>query len=302
MTNIYELITTSKMCPTDMQQLTFTDASKIRYNFFFMPSGGVVNLYNNDETQYSQFSRATLLNTYSRPPIGNLNKTGNYTHSTPLDYIRVVNSGNRGVVSHELMLQGNTMITSGQLSGCMVCSVFFPFLGRTLFFHIGRDYEIDKKTMGEEDYTQQEKNRDLFWSMKSHFEMSDLFNYQYRPNGELNQKDYPISDAELLVRLHHMIGFLKSRVVIDIFISEYESNRTYSCFGRKHFQLTEDYNVITLRYYDSKAVFYATYAHCSDKARLWSTLYTECIDNMRDEHNELVYPCVHREEYQLIKK
>lgn len=126
-----------------------------------------------------------------------------------LSYSYVPNSLCNGIVCLSKRITNNVdiLISSGRLSGCMVCSLYLPDANELYFMHIGKNADHCNA-----EYTQQQKNADLF----------RCINLLLFPKEEIDVIN--MSDDDLNAKLLEKLSLYSQRAFIHIYISALSAN------------------------------------------------------------------------------
>ncbi len=174
-----------------------------------------------------------------------------YKYGKALNYIYLPNHFRRGVAIAKISSSKNEnfLISSGQLSGCTVCSMYVKEFNRIYFFHVGKAYSIDNQ-----DYPQNLKNIDLYNSIAIAVD-EDIINVQL------------LTDEQLLYNLYKLLNTIDYTIQINIFIRADDDNiHSLNC---KSISLKTINSGIYLRYYNSHAQMLTTMC----KNQLYSVHY-----------------------------
>lgn len=161
-------------------------------------------------------------------------------YKTPLIYMYVPNYSKRGVsiATVDGSKNENHLISSGQLSGCTVCSLYMKEINSIYFFHVGKSNSVDKNP-----YTQDQKNVDLYNAIAFTVKKGNI---------NMNQ----LTDEQLLDNLCILLNEIQGKVQINIFIRKEENNQCH--LNCESASLKTNNSNIYLRYYTNYAQMLAT--------------------------------------------
>lgn len=158
-----------------------------------------------------------------------------------MQFATIRNSFHQGVV-YATIRDNNYLVTSDKLSGCMVCSIYFPSEQELYFYHVGADNNNPENAIGSK-YLPEYKNTDLlnaiYLSMNREYTIEDKV---------------VLSDIRFSNMLLDFLNSLNKRVIVHIYIGVIDEHPQHD-FDTDHLSIKRRNVIMELRYYRTLSYF-----------------------------------------------